>query len=104
MDYKTKRWEDLRSRVLRRDNYICQECKRYGRMRSGNHVHHIFPAEFYPDYQWKPWNLITLCRDCHNAMHDRDTHELSTKGEQLRCRTLRNINQVSHESRDGTMS
>lgn len=88
-DYNTTKWERKRLSILRRDGYQCQECKRYGRMRSGNHVHHIYPSERYPQYAMENWNLITLCRECHNAMHDRDTHELSTKGEQLRDRINR---------------
>lgn len=69
--------------------YLCQECKRYGKMREGSHVHHIFPAEYYEEYQYEAWNLITLCQTCHNRMHDRDTHELSEYGELLRQRTER---------------
>lgn len=89
MDYNSKRWEDVRKRILRRDGYMCQECKRFGRMREGSHVHHIFPAEHYEELRYKDWNLITLCQSCHNKMHDRDTHELSVAGEHLRRRTER---------------
>lgn len=86
MIYDTKRWELKRETILRRDKYQCQECKRYGKIRLGKHVHHVYPREIYPEYQWSSWNLITLCQECHNSMHDRDTHELSTKGEQLKRR------------------
>lgn len=71
---------------MRRDGYMCQECKRYGKMREGKNVHHVFPVEHYPEYAYKSWNLITLCIACHNSMHDKDTHELSRKGEMLRER------------------
>lgn len=87
--YKDKRWETLRARILRRDGYMCQECKRYGRAVEGDHVHHIFPYEFYPEYAYKSWNLITLCQRCHNKMHDRETHRLSAEGEKLLERTRR---------------
>ena len=87
MFYDTKKWERLRQSILRRDGYQCQECRRYGKIREGKHVHHIFPYENYPEYAYEPWNLITLCQQCHNSMHDRDTHKLSTKGEQLLERT-----------------
>ena len=91
MDYKSKRWEHLRKVILRRDKYMCQECKRYGKAREGNHVHHIFPAEHYDEYIYEPWNLITLCQACHNRMHDREGHELSAEGEQLLERTRRRL-------------
>ena len=89
MIYETAKWERVRKSILRRDGYMCQECKRYGKRREGNHVHHIFPVEHYPELAWEPKNMITLCQNCHNAMHDRDTHELSKKGEQLRERIKR---------------
>ena len=88
MIYATKKWERVRKSILRRDGYMCQECKRYGKLHEGNHVHHIFPVEHYPELAWEPKNMITLCQNCHNAMHDRDTHELSAKGEAL-CERLK---------------
>lgn len=91
MDYKSKRWERTRKAILRRDKYQCQECKRYGKLREGSHVHHIFPAEHYDEYQFQAWNLITLCQACHNKMHDRDGHELSQEGEKLLERTRRRL-------------
>ena len=84
--YNTSKWERTRNAVLRRDSYQCQECKRYGRIREAKHVHHVFPIEHYPELALDRRNLISLCQQCHNAMHDRDTHELSEKGEQLRER------------------
>lgn len=85
--YKSKTWETVRGSVLRRDGYICQRCKRYGRMRGAAHVHHINPLEYYPEYATARWNLISLCLQCHNSLHDRDTHELTAEGEKLRRKT-----------------
>lgn len=85
--YKSKTWETVRGSVLRRDGYICQRCKRYGRMRGAAHVHHINPLEFYPELATARWNLISLCMKCHNELHDRDTHELTAEGEKLRRKT-----------------
>ena len=78
---------------MRRDGYLCQHCKRYGKRRAGEHVHHIYPVEHWPEYAFQPWNLITLCQACHNRMHDRDTHELSAEGEKLRERTGRKLSE-----------
>lgn len=85
--YKSKAWDSVRNSVLRRDGYICQRCRRYGRMRGAAHVHHINPLEHYPELALERWNLTALCQRCHNAMHDRDTHELTAEGEKLRRRT-----------------
>lgn len=78
--YKTKQWVKKRSAILRRDEYLCQECKRYGKTTQANTVHHIYPLEDYPVYRLTTGNLISLCNKCHNSMHDRFTNELTQKG------------------------
>lgn len=80
MDYYSKRWKRLREKILKRDNYLCQYSKRYGRRTQANTVHHIYPTEKYPEYQWCEWNLISLSSEAHNMMHDRDSHELTELG------------------------
>jgi hypothetical protein len=53
--------------VLDRDNYICQHCK--GKCKDSRlHVHHIiFRRNGGSD---EVENLITLCKTCHNKLHD----------------------------------
>lgn len=89
MDYTSRRWLKLRQRILRRDNYQCQYSKRYGRNVEANTVHHIFPVELYPQYEWCDWNLISLSSEAHNKMHDRDSHELTAEGLKLQDRLKR---------------
>ena len=79
----------MRRAVLARDGYKCQESARYGKNRLANTVHHIFPREDYPEYQWDSWNLISLSADVHNEMHDRVTGALTDKGRELMQRTAR---------------
>lgn len=86
MEYSGKKWEKKRNYILRRDRYMCQECKRYGRLISGRVVHHVFPIEIYPKEAFNNCNLITLCDKCHNKMHDRDSHKLTRKGKELQRR------------------
>ena len=87
--YHLKRWEKKRNSILRRDKYICQHFKRYGKKLQADTVHHIFPVEFYPEYTWCDWNLISLSSKAHNMMHDRDTHELTKLGRELMEKTAR---------------
>ena len=87
--YKTPRWKKLRESVLRRDGYLCQESKRYGKMVAASVVHHIFPREDYPEYEYEPWNLIGLSSKAHDEMHDRVTGKLTAKGMGLLERTAR---------------
>lgn len=78
--YKSKRWEILRDRILRRDKYMCQYSKRYGKHIPATMVHHVFPVEDYPQYAFEPWNLIALCDKAHDKMHDRNNGKLTAEG------------------------
>ena len=81
--YKTRRWKHLRAVILRRDGYMCQWSSRYGKRVPADHVHHVFPRELFPEYQWEPWNLVCLSRQVHDEMHDRVTNDLTEKGAAL---------------------
>ncbi|TKI55111.1 HNH endonuclease [Brevibacillus antibioticus] len=78
--YKSRRWKRKREAILRRDKYMCQESKRYGKTEPATTVHHIYPLEFYPELAFVDWNLISLSDKQHNAMHERVTHELTALG------------------------
>lgn len=78
--YKSKKWKKKRQSILKRDEYLCRECKRYGKTTQATTVHHILPLEQRPDLKLNSINLISLCNECHNQMHDRNTNELTEKG------------------------
>ncbi len=42
------------------DGYRCRESARYGKRVEATTVHHVWPAEDYPEYAWELWNLISL--------------------------------------------
>ena len=50
MNYKSKRWRRKRESVLRRDGYQCQISLRYGKRVEADTVHHILPADKFPEY------------------------------------------------------
>ena len=87
-DYNSARWLRLRERVLREAGYRCQYMKRYGKRVEARMVHHIWPAEDFPEYAWSRWNLIALSQEAHNMMHDRTTGKLTRIGDDLRRRTV----------------
>lgn len=68
-DYRCAKWRKQRERVLRRDGYMCQYCKRYGRRKTATTVHHIKHADEYPELAYTDSNLISLCDACHNKAH-----------------------------------
>ncbi|MBO8164690.1 MAG: HNH endonuclease [Brevibacillus sp.] len=86
MFYKTAKWKNKRERILRRDQYLCQECKRYGRSTPATTVHHVYPLEQHPELALVSTNLISLCSACHDAMHDRNTGALTAAGERWRVK------------------
>lgn len=78
-DYNSARWKRLRKSVLRRDNYQCQRCKRYGRSKEAVEVHHVLFVEEYPEYGYSPENLVSLCHACHNAMHPEKADTMNSR-------------------------
>lgn len=68
-------WRAKRAAILRRDGYLCQWCRRYGRKdKSGQPVraecvHHIVEYEDAPELALVDSNLVSLCRGCHNKAH-----------------------------------
>lgn len=78
--YKSTRWIRKRENILRRDNYLCQECKRYGKTTPATTVHHIYPLETHYHLRLISDNLISLCNECHNSMHDRNTNVITDVG------------------------
>lgn len=87
--YTSESWRRKRQKILRRDKYICQLSKRYGKIRQADTVHHIFPRYDFPEYALADWNLISLCSSEHDKLHDRGGRKLSAAGLDLLRKTAR---------------
>ena len=87
MDYKSEKWRRVRRMVLQLDGYKCQIAKRYGRTEEATIVHHIYPADEYPEYRYCIWNLISVSAASHNKLENRNTGELTEFGKELQRRT-----------------
>jgi 5-methylcytosine-specific restriction endonuclease McrA len=70
--YKTKKHRHWRECVLRKAEYLCEECKKYGRMEPATHAHHIQSREDSPHLQYIISNGQALCTSCHNKIEPRD--------------------------------
>ena len=90
--YGSQKWKKKREKVLRMDGYICQIAKRYGRTEEAKIVHHIYPAEEYPEYSWCDWNLISVSMATHNKLEDRHTGKLTEMGLDLQRKTIPGVN------------
>jgi len=84
--YKSAAWQSLRQKVLERDNYECQECKRQGKVYTNYHdpdkhkrldVDHIKEIEFFPELALDEDNCETKCVPCHNKKHHRFAHQVN---------------------------
>lgn len=64
-------WETIRRRILRRDNYRCQnpgcDARSGARGTAELHIHHQTPLSAGGSHN--PTNLTTLCQDCHSDHH-----------------------------------
>ena len=49
-DYTSPRWKKLRARVLREAGYRCEWSRRFGKNVEATRVHHIWPAEDWPQF------------------------------------------------------
>lgn len=87
MNYGSGKWKNKRLHILRLDKYVDQIAKRYGRTEEATVVHHIYPADEYPEYEWCDWNLISVSIRTHNMLENRKTGKLTAMGEELKRRT-----------------
>ncbi len=84
MDYGSAKWKKKRKRILKLDGYKDRVAAMYGRTLEGNMVHHIYPADEYPQWAYDDWNLITVNKQItHNKLENRKTGELTEKGRML---------------------
>ena len=67
--YDTPQWRSKRESILRRDNYQCQECRRYGKLVQAREVHHIKHLDEAPELAFEDSNLVSLCKACHRKRH-----------------------------------
>ena len=71
--YKSKQWAEVREKVWQRDRGLCQRCLKNGVIKEANTIHHINPITpdniNDPEVTLNPDNLVTLCMDCHAAVH-----------------------------------
>lgn len=73
--YRKARHRKWREKVLKREKYLCQICRRYGRMDerglpvAATTAHHIKHIDEFPELAYQVSNGMALCADCHNKMH-----------------------------------
>lgn len=64
---KSKKWNDIKKLVFKRDKYTCQGCLTETK---NLQAHHLTYDRIYNEMCF---DLITLCRKCHCNIHDMDS-------------------------------
>lgn len=76
--YVWGKWKAVRRKVLQMDHGECQRCKAKKKYTKATTVHHVNYVKRHPElaleiwYEWygvRKRNLISLCHDCHEAVH-----------------------------------
>lgn len=71
--YKSNNWQQLRETIMKRDNYLCQDCRQRGKITPAEEVHHIIEVTQAnindASITLNPDNLVSLCRECHRQRH-----------------------------------
>ena len=74
----------LAPKILKRDNYECQECKREGKLTIKEHgkkldIHHIKEIEQYPELTYVESNLLTVCVHHHNILDNKNQFNIQKR-------------------------
>jgi hypothetical protein len=70
--FKELRYVAWREAVLKRDDYVCQKCRRRCRKyERGLAAHHVKSYAAHPALRYEVSNGLTLCRSCHLHLHGR---------------------------------
>ncbi len=82
--YKDNYWKTLREKILSRDNYECQECKKEGKLTIKQHgrkldIHHIKELEEHPELAYTESNLETVCVYHHNILDEKHINGTTRK-------------------------
>lgn len=72
--YHSKEWEKVRHFVLMRDRFKCQKCGKPAQ--EVHHIEHLSPENIWkPEITLNPDNLISLCKEDHFKIHEKDKAE-----------------------------
>lgn len=89
--YKSKAWKSLRLEALQRDNYLCVECLKNGKITPADTVHHIKPLRIDQARALQLSNLETVCTACHNKLHRERSQTLKKKNANIKAQKSKNI-------------
>jgi hypothetical protein len=69
--YRDSRWQKLRLEAMQRDGWKCRSCRKDSEDGVTLNVHHIYYESGKAPWEYTLNMLVTLCEDCHKAIHDK---------------------------------
>ena len=75
---KDGRWQIRKTEIMRRDNFTCQKCGARAIDGAFLNVHHVKYRKSAKPWEYEDNELVTLCEDCHKAIHDKKDHYIKT--------------------------
>jgi len=64
-------WRKLSHEIIKAGHNECTMCKQHGRYSPAVLTHHITPLKQAPERAYDRSNLIALCHECHETIHER---------------------------------
>lgn len=62
----SQQWKNKRAEILLRDHEKCKICGCCDELQ----CHHIYSLDLAPELKLENSNIITLCSECHHAVHN----------------------------------
>lgn len=79
--YNSRAWRHLSHDVIRKHNNECYLCRKIGKVSIAIITHHVQELKKRPDLAYSIDNLIPLCFECHESIHQRGLYAVSKKFE-----------------------
>lgn len=76
--YNSKHWRRLSHRIIKAHHGECQLCKAEHRLTRATLVHHVKHLRDHPELAYDRDNLMPLCHDCHERIHERGIYAQPT--------------------------
>ena len=69
--YNDKYWRRLSHKIIAEAHHECQMCKQEHKLTPATLVHHVKHLRAHPELAYARENLMPLCHDCHERIHER---------------------------------
>lgn len=76
--YNDKYWRRLSHKIIAEAHHECQMCRQEHKLTPATLVHHVKHLRKHPELAYARENLMPLCHDCHERIHERGIYAAHT--------------------------